>query len=266
MRLRRVRHRYRGTGWVLDGIDLRAEPGRPVVVTGTNGSGKSTLLRIAAGVLTPSAGTVVGRPAVTGYLPTPFPTTRLTTRRLLGHLDAVHGLPRGCALAVLEALGFDDDADAPVAGLSAGTRTKVGLAQALAVRDGLVVLDEPWTALDDRAAAGLTALLAEPAARVVVLADHSGRGSALPGAVVHRVERGRLLPGVVRPGRTRIEVSCGGPAGAVSAGLPGAATERCEGDVLVVTVEAPRADRWLAAALAAGCSVVDVTRLPGGSG
>ncbi|WP_433798954.1 ABC transporter ATP-binding protein [Actinomycetospora sp. CA-084318] len=260
MRLHGVRHRHRGTGWVLDGVDLRTVPGRPVVVTGGNGTGKSTLLRIAAGVLRPTAGVVAGRPAVVGLLPTPFPTTRLSVRRLLHHLDAVHGLRRGAALDVLDHLGVDDDLDGPVDGLSAGTRTKVGLAQALAVHRGLVVLDEPWTALDDEAADAVGALLAAPAPREVLVADHSGRAAALPGAVVHRLADGTLTRVVPRPvGRTRIAVSCDGR---TAAALPPVTTRRHEGDVLVVTVPAPDVDRWLASALAAGCSVVDVTRLP----
>ncbi|GAA4825643.1 ABC transporter ATP-binding protein [Actinomycetospora corticicola] len=263
MKLRGVRHRFRGTGWVLDGVDLRIEPGRPVVVTGGNGSGKSTLLRVVAGVLRPTGGTVGGRPGVTGYLPTPFPDSRLSTRRLTEHLDAVHGLRRGAALDVLDRLGFDADPDRPVADLSAGTRTKVGLAQAVAVREGLVVLDEPWTALDDEAAAALDVVLAEEPARTLVVADHSGRATTLPGALTYRLADGALTRSrPCRPGGTRIELSCRGPAAAVAAALPSAAVGCCEGERLVVTVDVPGADRWLAAALAAGCSVIDVTRLP----
>jgi ABC-2 type transport system ATP-binding protein len=266
VQLEGIGHAYRGAGDVLAGVDLRVEPGRPAVITGANGSGKSTLLRVVAGCLRPARGRVRGRPDVVGYLPAPFPTTpRLSVRRTLRHLDAVHGLPSGASSPALRALGFTGDLAGPVAALSTGNATKVGLAQALAVGTGLVVLDEPWTALDDAAADALTELLAErrsPA--LTVIADHSGRAAALPGATTHRLHHARLTDQadetVAFPGWTHIELNCRGPADVVVRRLPAAVTARCTGHGLHAVVGTPHADAWLAAALAQGCSVVAVHR------
>lgn len=173
---------------------------------------------------------------------------------------------------MLDALGFTGAQDEPVAALSTGNVQKVGLAQALAVVDGLVVLDEPWTALDGDAAHALSALLAERTASTLVIADHTGRAAALPGATTHRLADGRLSPLGVAPSRvaqgdsrvdpdaappwTVIEVVCRDRA------VPPPAAERAHwnGVVLVVVVAARDVDAWLRAALASGCSVLSVRR------
>lgn len=264
MELVGIRHRYRGAGEVLAGVDLEVAPGRPAVVVGGNGSGKSTLLRIAAGCLTPGSGAVRRRPGPVGYLPAPFPSTpRFTVRRYLHHLDAVRGLVRPASLPVLEALRFRGDLDGPVAALSTGNATKVGLAQALAVGTGLVVLDEPWTALDDPAAEALADLLAASSA-TVLLTDHSGRARALPRATTHHLAGGRLRPDSPAttpiPRWAHVELACREPADLVARRLPGVARTTCAGAVLTATLAQGDVDRWLAAALAAGCSVVAVRR------
>ena len=186
MELVGLRHRHRGVGVVLDGVDVTLRAGRPTVVVGANGSGKSTLLQVAAGGLQPDGGRVHRRPAVTGYLPSPFPaTSRFPVGGYLDHLDGLHGLAAGTSAAVLDALRFTGGLDAPVAALSAGNATKVGLAQALAPGVGLVVLDEPWTALDAAAVAALTTLLTGRAARPAGRDDGRRRGSR-PGGGGHR--------------------------------------------------------------------------------
>ena len=270
MELVGIRHRHRGAGEVLAGVDLTVRVGAPTVVVGGNGSGKSTLLRIAAGALHPCGGTVHGRAAVVGYLPAPFPaTTRFTVARYLDHLDALHGFARGAARPLLDALHFTGDLDGPVAALSTGNLAKVGLAQALAEGLGLAVLDEPWTALDDPAADALTALLTERAASAeVLIADHTGRAALLPGATTLRLEGGRLAavavavadPTVPIPRWAHIELACREPAAVVARRLPSPALSESVGSVLRVTVAVAEADAWLAAALAQGCSVVTVAR------
>lgn len=271
MELVGVRHRYRGVGVVLDGVDVTLRAGRPAVVVGANGSGKSTLLRVAAGSLHPDGGRVHRRPAVTGYLPSPFPaTSRFPVGGYLDHLDRLHGLAAGTSTAMLDALRFTGGLDAPVAALSAGNATKVGLAQALAPGVGLVVLDEPWTALDAAAAGALTTLLTERAATTEMLvADHTGRAACLPGAVTHRLEDGRSTPVAGAdatapiPPSAHIELSCREPAAVVVRRLPGAMITECAGPVLTATVGLADVDAWLAAALAEGCSVVAVARRAG---
>lgn len=266
-----VRQRYRGRGEVLSGVHLRVAPGAPCVVLGANGSGKSTLLRLAAGVAAPSAGRVRGRPPVVGFLPAPYPaSSRLTARSYLRHLVAIHGgghQARRRAEELLEQLGFSGARDGPMSELSTGNAQKVGLAQALCASPGLVVLDEPWTALDADAAAVLDRRLYDVTRSVsVLIADHSGRGIDLPGARVHRLRDGVIH--AEEPGReptavgawNEIEVWCPAPAEQVLPQLPEAAASRCSGRRLQVRVEPSRSDAWLAAALTYGCSVTLVRR------
>jgi ABC-2 type transport system ATP-binding protein len=264
VRLSGVRKRYRRRE-VLAGIDLAVLPGAPVVVTGVNGSGKSTLLRIVAGVSAPSSGTVTGRPSVVGYLPAPYPASaRMPVRDHLRHLAGVHGRPPGHH-AVLAALGFDGAAAGPVAQLSTGNSQKVGLAQAFGCAPDLLVLDEPWISLDVAAAAALDRLVldAADAGAAVLVADHTGRMAALPGARAFGLVEGMLVespPPEPEHGTALIELRCRDGADAVLRGLPPVVDAWPDRDELIVRVAAGRSDAVLAAALAAGCSVLDVRR------
>ncbi|GAA1321484.1 ABC transporter ATP-binding protein [Pseudonocardia xinjiangensis] len=274
IRLAGVRKRYRGHGEVLAGVDLDVAAGRPVAVVGGNGAGKSTLLRIAAGCTAPTAGTVSGRPRVVGFLPGRFPaSSRMPVRAYLHHLAALHGVPRADAGRdadeLLDALGFTGDASAPVALLSTGNAQKVGLAQALTCRADLLVLDEPWSGLDATAAAALDLRLEAECARgaAMLLADHSGRAGALPGATVLRLADGVLTPAAMDAGtdaadgvQTVVELRCPGDPTDVLRALPPVAECWTVRGQLTVRVPAERGDALLAAALAAGCSVLAVWR------
>jgi ABC-2 type transport system ATP-binding protein len=278
--LEQVRKRYRGRGEVLAGVDLAVEPGRPVSVVGGNGAGKSTLLRIAAGCASPSAGRVRGRPPVVGYLPQAMPPPpRMTVLAALRHHAAMHGAPDGlaAATAVLDDLGFTGDRAGPLAALSTGNLQKAGLAQALGCagaaeaadpdRPPLLVLDEPWTALDAAAAVALEARLTGWAAagRPLLVADHTGRAGQLPGARTHRLVDGRAVEQPVerRDGAdawATVVLRCPAAPAAALAALPPVARSWDEGGLLGVRLPAARGDALLAAALAMGCSVVSVRR------
>lgn len=267
IRLTGVRKSYRGPGEVLSGIELELAPGRPVAVVGTNGSGKSTLLRIVAGCSAPSTGTVTGRPPVVGFLPGQFPaSTRLPARAYLRRMAAVHGVPDADTDAVLEELGFTGVLGAPVSQLSTGNAQKIGLAQALSCRPGLLALDEPWTGLDVRAAAALDHRLAVEVRRgtMVIVTDHGGRADGLPGVQVMRMADGVLVAdtsGLRREhGHSVIELRCpGAPADALRS-LPPVGESWLGPGRLTVRVPADRSDALLAAAIAGGCSVLGVWR------
>ncbi|MCO1659157.1 ATP-binding cassette domain-containing protein [Pseudonocardia humida] len=274
VRLAGVRKRYRGRGEVLAGIDLQIVPGVPVGLVGGNGAGKSTLLRIAAGCASPSAGRVDGRPAVVGYLPQSMPPpARMTVLAYLRHHAAMHGTGAGpaAATAVLDDLDFTGDRAGPLAALSTGNLQKVGLAQALGCAGAggsqdppLLVLDEPWTALDAGAAVALERRLAGwvAAGRPLLVADHTGRAGQLPGARTHRLADGVLVEQPAAPrgpeAWATVVLRCPGPAARTLAALPPVACSWDEDGLLGLRVAAAHGDALLAAALAMGCSVVSV--------
>jgi ABC-type multidrug transport system ATPase subunit len=173
--------------WTLRAVDATVEPGQTVVVLGRNGAGKSTLLQLAAGVLRPSRGEVRDRPPVVGWVPERFPADQpFTARDYLRRMAEIRGLRSpDAADAWLERLLLTEHAGTRLAELSKGTAQKVGLAQALLVPPGLLVLDEPWEGLDATARTLVPQIVAEVTAAggMVLVSDHRGEITSLPGAI-----------------------------------------------------------------------------------
>ena len=127
-------------------LTLRIGAGAVAVVHGANGSGKTTLLRLAAGLLSPSA----GRRVIDGsslYLRSgdgvrDAETARQALRFAAPGRDVDHD-------AVVEAMALTAVADMPAAALSAGQRSRVTLAMAAVCRADVVCLDEPTAHLDE---------------------------------------------------------------------------------------------------------------------
>jgi NitT/TauT family transport system ATP-binding protein len=145
---------------VLSGIDLEVQAGEVVALIGPNGSGKSTLLRVAAGLLAPRQGSVEldGRSVVE---PDPaiglvFQEPRLLPWRSVAANVAypleLAGWPRprrdARVAELLELIGLTGWADARPSQLSGGMRQRVALARALALEPRVLLLDEPFSALD----------------------------------------------------------------------------------------------------------------------
>jgi len=147
------------------------------VVHGGNGAGKTTLLRMVAGVLRPRAGRV-RREGRVGYLPqrSDEPPPRLAPAVWLEALSRMAGSGAGAGQReLLAALGVDR-LTAPLDTLSVGTVAKVLLAGALGGAPGVLVLDEPFAALDTTTRAATLSLIASAArdGAVVVVSDHEG--------------------------------------------------------------------------------------------
>ncbi|MEZ0240671.1 MAG: ABC transporter ATP-binding protein [Chloroflexota bacterium] len=199
---------------VLDGLSLTVGGGEIIGLIGPNGSGKSTLLRVIAGLLTPERGSVsLDEVAVTG----PDPRIGLVFQepRLLPWRSAADnityplelvGWPVGRRRERLDALVDLVALDRSVLGnrpseLSGGQAQRVALARSLALEPGVLLLDEPFSALDalsrERFDLELLALW-ERAHPTVVLVTHSIAEAIL---VADRVVV--LSP---RPGRVVVEL------------------------------------------------------------
>jgi NitT/TauT family transport system ATP-binding protein len=157
--VRGVRHAYR-TLRVLDGIDLDIPAGEVMVLVGPSGCGKSTLLGIIGGMLAPTAGEVriegEVAPDCLNTLTYVFQDfSLLPWRTVAGNVSLVLediALPRGARqeriAEVLALAGLTEFAEAWPKQLSGGMRQRVGIARALAVRPAVLLLDEPFSALD----------------------------------------------------------------------------------------------------------------------
>ena len=188
-----------------------AEAGSVTAISGASGSGKSTLLDLVAGFLSPASGalTLEGR----DLLPLP-PETRplsllLQADNLFDHLTAHEnvalGLPRGTAKAegragvkeVLARMGLEDLADQTAATLSGGQKQRVALARTLLRDRAVLLLDEPFSALDDETRRAIRTLVGELTRSEgwhTILVSHHEDDIAALATSRYRLEKGRLAP------------------------------------------------------------------------
>jgi len=171
----------------LSRVSVRAAQGEILGVLGPNGAGKSTFIGILATLLRPTSGRVRygeatestgaalrARIGVLGHDLFLYP--ELTARENLEFFAGLHavGDPAAAASDALRRAGLDARADDPVSSFSRGMRQRVALERALIHRPRLVLLDEPFTGLDDASAAALVARLRELRASgaIVIVATH----------------------------------------------------------------------------------------------
>jgi NitT/TauT family transport system ATP-binding protein len=154
VRVRGARRVFAGGVEALAGVDLDVAPGEFVALLGPSGCGKSTLLRLIAGLDRPDAGEVSADAGAAAFV---FQDAHLLPWRTV--LDNValplelRGAPAGervaAARAAIEQVGLGDAAGRRPAELSGGMRMRVSLARALCTRPRLLLLDEPFAALDE---------------------------------------------------------------------------------------------------------------------
>jgi len=151
---------------VLRGVDLILRVGEAVVVAGANGAGKTTLLRVLAGLTRPESGEVriLGRPVrsdgeearrAIGFVShQSLLYDDLTLAQNLTFAARLYGLPRPseAARAALESAGLSARAHDSPRRLSRGLTQRASIARALLHQPGILLLDEPFTALDAAAA------------------------------------------------------------------------------------------------------------------
>ncbi|CAA9496885.1 MAG: hypothetical protein AVDCRST_MAG38-2920 [uncultured Solirubrobacteraceae bacterium] len=207
LELREVAVRAHGRA-ILEVERLAVAPAATLAVLGPNGSGKSTLLRVAAALLAPTSGEVRldGRPA--GRAQLRGATSAVLQRPLLRRGSVRHNVETGMRFhgverqaigerseAWMRRLGIDELADRAAHTLSGGEAQRVSLARALAVRPRLLLLDEPFVALDAPTRGELIADLREVLAdtgTAALLVTHDRDEAAALGDAIAILHRGRL--------------------------------------------------------------------------
>ena len=198
--------KYYGDFPALRDIQLEAQPGSCLALIGRNGAGKTTLLRIIAGFNRPGKGKVL----IFGKEPRETETRR--NIGFIGHgisvydeLSALENLtlyaklygladPRRKAMEWLEHTGLERVRDGLVREFSRGMRQRLAVARAFLHNPSVLLLDEPFTALDDRAIAVLQRLLREGLAqgKTVVMSTHQLREALELATQVALLNRGAV--------------------------------------------------------------------------
>jgi heme ABC exporter ATP-binding subunit CcmA len=179
--------RHYGRRRAVSRVSLAAARGDILGLLGPNGAGKSTLLGMLATLVTPTSGTIKygnhaasdGGPDIRRHIGLLahelhlYP--ELTARQNLDFFARIYGLDaRTIVPAALEAAGLTERGDEDVVAFSRGMRQRLALERALLHRPRLLLLDEPFTGLDDRAVAIVSDRLRQLAAdgTIVIVATH----------------------------------------------------------------------------------------------
>jgi ABC-type nitrate/sulfonate/bicarbonate transport system ATPase subunit len=163
IQIRRISQRYNDTGEifnVLEDISFDIAPGEFVCIVGSSGGGKSTLLRILAGLQKQTAGKIINMPEELGFVFQNF--------ALFPWLDVSDNISFGLRMRGLgkqqiaqrvheevARIGLQGFEKSHPKELSGGMKQRVGIARALAVHPKVLLLDEPFSALDEITAKGL---------------------------------------------------------------------------------------------------------------
>lgn len=203
--------RYPGRA-ALGPIELAVAPSEIVALVGASGAGKSTALRLLAGLETPAEGSVTRPDAAdsTGFVfqsPTLMPWADARTNVALPlELSGVAAIEaRRRADTALAAVGLGDRVTARPRQLSGGMAMRVSLARALSIQPDLLLLDEPFAALDSITRRGLIEDLhrlrsARPFAAVFVTHDVEEAAYLASRVVVLSAQTGRAVADLPMPG------------------------------------------------------------------
>jgi ABC-type multidrug transport system ATPase subunit len=203
----------------LNRVTFQCRAGEVIALLGPNGAGKSTFLSIAATLLQPTSGSVTygdlsapragaalrGRIGLLAHDLYVYPD--LTASENLDFFGRLYGLTdlRRRVTAALERAGLTDRRDEPVSGFSRGMRQRLALERALMHEPRLVLLDEPFTGLDDAATAALRdrVIALREAGAIVILTTHDLE--TIDGIVDRAVvlQNGRLVEVDSGPGSLR---------------------------------------------------------------
>ena len=220
LHLVQVKKNYRtgaGEFEALKGISLEVEQGEFVAVVGKSGSGKSTLINLIAGIDRPTAGEVwvAGTPVHTlnenqiavwrgktvgivfqffQLLPTLTVLENVMLPMDFCHVYDKEDRPRR-ALALLQRVGVDDQADKLPASLSGGQQQRVAIARALAAKPAIILADEPTGNLDSRTSQdvlGLMKITSQKFVQTIVMITHNEEIAQLADRII-RIEDGLIV-------------------------------------------------------------------------
>ena len=208
-----------GARRAVAGVDFTLGAGECLALFGPNGAGKTTLLRVLAGLLKPTR----GRAAIAGVT---LPAGRdsraavglishnsmlyeaLTARENILFIARLYGLrdPSAATESALRRMRIDARADTPVRALSRGMQQRVSIARAVVHTPRVLLLDEPYSGLDESGSGALTSLLTElrsQGAAMVMVTHNLAEGLAVAtktaimrdGQFARYEERGGLDPG-----------------------------------------------------------------------
>jgi len=198
--------KYYGDFAALRDIAIRIERGSTVALLGRNGAGKTTLLRIIAGLSKPSQGSVRifgsdvrddsarRRIGVLGHGISLY--EELSAAENLTIFARLYGIdqPKKSADRWLERIGLDRVRDGLVREFSRGMRQRLAVARAFIHDPDVLLFDEPFTALDDRAIAVLQGLLAEAheKGRTIIMSTHQLKEALVLATDVALIRRGEV--------------------------------------------------------------------------
>lgn len=182
-----ISHRY-GTQAVLEQVSLTLKPGERIALMGPSGCGKTTLLRIALGLIRPVEGTVKNSFAKTAVV---FQEPRLLPwRTAVQNVNLVLGDGKATletAKKYLEQVKLTDAADKYPRELSGGMQQRVSVARALAAEGDLLLLDEPFKAMDEALRDEIIGLVARTEA-AILLVTHDEREAAMLNCKIKKMQ------------------------------------------------------------------------------
>ncbi|PIE15980.1 MAG: Fe3+/spermidine/putrescine ABC transporter ATP-binding protein [Rhodobacterales bacterium] len=211
LEIRDIRRAYEGR-FVVDGVSLKVAPGQVTCLLGPSGCGKSTTLRIISGVETQDSGEVYSDGALICDATTRVPPEKRAIGMmfqdfaLFPHLSVARnvgfGLPRGGAdhqariTELLERVGLAHYANSYPHQLSGGEQQRVALARALAPRPKIMLMDEPFSGLDNRLRDGIrdqTLDLLKDAGAAVLLVTHEPEEAMRMADEIALMQNGKIV-------------------------------------------------------------------------
>ena len=189
-----------GSKQVLKDCSLDIYPGDRIALMGPSGCGKTTLLKLLLGLCKPNKGTVINHASCTAAVfqeprLLPWCTAAENVNVVLSDTSAT--MPR--ALEWLEAMEVGEAASLYPGELSGGMAQRVSLARALAVAPDLLMMDEPFTALDEALAGRIMTKLSDILSgkgagdMTLVMATHSTEWARMLGCKVLRYDDGKFI-------------------------------------------------------------------------